>query len=211
MKHFVKSIPCKGKRKNGDTFLFYENKSLIIAIVADGVGGKPFDWKASRQVCDDFLDFFVQDDSNSNILAKLNISLEKTFSKLYSTNDEHKGMLSTLVSLVIDKVKHEYYHVCVGDSEILKFENDEITKLTSPTEFVVPRNQLLEMAQFGGFFKSKTSFALMTDGFTENRKNYKNELGFIIEKEGFEHHFESLFSLNQLTQFDDMTLMIIKN
>ena len=48
MKHIVQSIPDKGKIKNGDNYNFYEDDTVLIAVVADGVGGNACDWKASE-------------------------------------------------------------------------------------------------------------------------------------------------------------------
>jgi len=55
MKHIVQSIPNKGKIKNGDNYNFYEDDTVLIAVVADGVGGNACDWKASEQACQDLI------------------------------------------------------------------------------------------------------------------------------------------------------------
>ena len=48
-------MPNKGKLKNGDNYNFFEDDSVAMAIVADGVGGNACDWKASEQACEDLV------------------------------------------------------------------------------------------------------------------------------------------------------------
>jgi serine/threonine protein phosphatase PrpC len=57
MQYIAKSLPKKGKVKNGDHFGFYEDNRVQIVAVADGVGGKPCDWKASEQACEDLVSY----------------------------------------------------------------------------------------------------------------------------------------------------------
>jgi hypothetical protein len=51
----------------------------------------------------------------------------------------------------------------------------------------------------------------MSDGVSANRKNYKQEIALVLGSENWESRFEELLYLNQLTQFDDMTLMLLKD
>lgn len=55
-----------------------------------------------------------------------------------------------------------------------------------------------------------TISTLMTDGISTNRKRYKEELELVVKSEDWKNKFEELMQLNQLTQFDDMTLILMK-
>ncbi len=211
MKHIVKSVPNKGKLKNGDSYNFYEDDSVIIAIVADGVGGNACDWKASGQACKDLVVFYNNEFKTLGIKLGIAQSLRKTYEKIYSTKRKCKGMLTTLVAVIIDKKANEYYYIGIGDSLILKFENDTIDELTPESAFRIQPDELPSSIKSGGKLKRNTSFALMTDGISTNRKRYKDELALVLNSENWESKFDQIMHLNQLTQFDDMTLMLLKN
>ena len=119
-------------------------------------------------------------------------------------------MLTTLIAVIIDKKTNKYYYFGIGDSLILKFENDTIEELTPECAFRIQPDLLPSRIRSGGKLKKNTCFALMTDGISTNRKRYKEELALVINSENWENKFEEIMQLNQLTQFDDMTLMLLK-
>ncbi len=211
MKHIVKSIPNKGKRKNGDNYNFFEDDSVTIAIVADGVGGNACDWKASEQACQDLIHYFQNEYRDLGIKEGIAHSLMKTYARIYWTKGECEGMLTTLVAVIIDKETEEYFYFGIGDSLILKFENDTIEELTPECAFRIRPDLLPSRVKSGGKLKGDTSFALMSDGISTNRKRYQEELELVIKSENWENKFDEIMQLNQLTQFDDMTLMLLKN
>lgn len=211
MKHIVKSIPQKSKLKNRDNFNFYEDNSVLIASVAEGVGGRNCDWKASAQVCEDLVYFYRHEFSALGVQKGIAQSLKKTYEKIYQTEGKCAGMLTTLVALILDKQSDEYFYFGIGDSLILKFENEFIEELTPESDFRMPTDSLPAQVKSGGQLKKGTAFALMTDGVSANRKNYQQEIDFILHSEDWQSKFEEIMYLNQLTQFDDMTLMLLKN
>ena len=50
----------------------------------------------------------------------------------------------------------------------------------------------------------------MSDGVSENRKRYRQESYLVNHADNREGKFEQMMQLNQLTQFDDMTLMLLR-
>lgn len=210
MKYLAKSIPRKGKPKNGDHFRFYEDEEVLIAVVADGVGGNACDWKASEQACEDLLYNYQSEYRELGVKEGIALSLRKTYARIYWTRGDCEGMLTTLIALVVDKSRSEYFYFGVGDSLILKFENGEIVELTPETAFQTPLDLLPGMVRSGGLLNPHTAFALMTDGIYANRRGYKEELALVLHSENWEDKFEQLMQLHLLTQFDDMTLMLLR-
>ena len=119
-------------------------------------------------------------------------------------------MLTTLVSVILDKVTMEYYYFGIGDSLILKYENDTIEELTPECAFRIQPDILPSRLRDGGRLSPGTSFALMSDGISDNRKRFREEIALVLEAEEWEDKFAQLMQLNQLTQFDDMTLMLLR-
>jgi len=210
MKHIVKSIPSKGKLKNGDNFNFYEDEHIIIATVADGVGGNACDWKASEQASQDLEYYYRNEFKDMGVKEGIAHSLMKTYARIYWTKGECEGMLTTLVSVIIDKKNNEYYYFGVGDSLILKFENDTIEELTPECAFRIQPDVLPSRVRDGGQLGDDIAFALMSDGISDNRKNFKEELQLVVTSENWEDKFDQIMQLNALTQFDDMTLMVLR-
>ena len=211
MQHIIKSIPSKGKLKNGDNYNFFEDESVMIAVVADGVGGNACDWKASEQACEDLVYFYQNEFSVLGLKEGIAQSLRKTYARIYWTKGKCEGMLTTLVAVVIDKSTNEYYYFGIGDSLILKFENNTIEELTPECAFRIQPDILPSRIRNGGKLNNNIAFALMSDGISDNRKRYREEIDFVVHSENWENKFEEFMQLNQLTQFDDMTLMLLKN
>jgi serine/threonine protein phosphatase PrpC len=211
MKYIARSIPRKGKLKNGDNYNFFEDDSVSIAVVADGVGGNACDWKASEQACEDLVYFYQSEFSTLGVREGVGQSLRKTYARIYWTKGECEGMLTTLIAVIVDKSTNEYFYFGIGDSLILKFENDTIEELTPECAFRIQPDLLPGRIRSGGRLNKNTSFALMSDGISANRKRYQEELALVIQSNNWENKFDEIMQLNQLTQFDDMTLMLLKN
>jgi serine/threonine protein phosphatase PrpC len=211
MNHIAKSLPKKGKVKNGDHFGFYEDERVQIACVADGVGGNACDWKASEQACEDLVYFYVNEFADLGVREGIAQSLRKTFARIYWTKGRCEGMLTTLVAVIIDRQSGEYFYFGIGDSLILKFEEGAIEELTPECAFRIQPDLLPSRVKSGGQLKEGTCFALMSDGISANRKNYRQEIALVLGSENWESKFEEIMYLNQLTQFDDMTLLLLKD
>ncbi|MEZ4988264.1 MAG: protein phosphatase 2C domain-containing protein [Saprospiraceae bacterium] len=210
MQYIAQSIPNKGKLKNGDSYRFFEDEHAAIALVADGVGGNACDWKASEQACEDLVYYYQAAPSGTSVLDAVALSLRKTYARLYQTKGECEGMLSTLVGVVLDKTTSEYFYFGVGDSTILRFQDDQMEELPTQSSFYLPIDYLPTRVQNGGVWEPKMSFALMTDGITANRKAYQSEIALVLRSPDWETRLGELMQLNQLTQSDDMTLMLLR-
>jgi serine/threonine protein phosphatase PrpC len=211
MQVIYRSVPCRGKVRNGDSAKLVDNDQILIGSVADGVGGLACDWKASAQVCDDLVYYFDNEYRELGISEGIAHSLRKTFARLYYEKGKCAGMLSTLVSIIIDKEHNSFHYLSIGDSKIIRFGADgSATELSKETEFKVPPDLLLNAVHSGGELMPGDCFALMTDGFWANRRGFEAELRLVMSGLDWEDRFEQIFSLYQLTQSDDMTLMLFK-
>ncbi len=211
MDYFVQTQPNKDKLKNGDSYQVYEDEMVFIGCVADGVGGCPCDWKASKEICEDFIYYFNEfRQSSNNLTYILQDSLRKAYAKLYWTKDKCEGMLSTMVCVVIDKLSKEYFFIGIGDSKILLVQTDKVSEISQETDFKIPIDSLLNYVKIGGNLVSDTNFVLISDGFWANRKAYEIELQVAINSLDWKSRMTQLFEINKISQFDDMTIMVIK-
>lgn len=211
MDYFVQTFPRKGKIPNGDSYQVYEDDAIFIGCVADGVGGRPCDWKASKEVCEDFVYYFneLRPDSGNPFYTAQD-SLRKTYAKLYHRGGACGGMLSTLVCVIIDKSTHAYFYLSIGDSKILRIEAEKAVVISRETDFEIPIDLLPGYVQTGKELALNASFVLVSDGFWANRKAYDAELQFAVNGPDWKSSVAQLFEINKMTQFDDMTVMVIK-
>ncbi len=211
MQHIAQSIPGKGKIKNGDSHACYEDAAVLIALVADGVGGGACDWKAAGQACHDLIDYYRNEYHALGLQAGVAQSLRATLALIYAETGECAGMLTTLVGVAIDKRTRTYCYFGIGDSLLLRYESDAVTELTPETDFVTAPDLLPECVKAGGALHADTAFALMTDGIHANRKGYRSEIALVLASDDWKGRLDEIMRLNQVTQFDDMTLLLLKN
>jgi hypothetical protein len=209
MQILCQSLPKPGKARNGDSYETYEDETIWIGCIADGAGNCPCDWKAAAQVCQDFIGNYVHGYPALGLQARLVHSLKATFAKLYDTPGECAGMRSTLAALVIDKAAGQYYTLSVGDSKVLEIREAETMEWSKETDFELGPAQLQDCLAGPGKLGQQLGFALMTDGFWGNRKGYEPELAYLFGSGKAAAYFDQLISLNQHTQDDDMTLMMV--
>jgi serine/threonine protein phosphatase PrpC len=205
-----KTIPNKGKIKNGDSLKTYEDETIFIGCVADGVGGCPCDYKASDQVSGDLIYYYLNEFRHLGVKEGIAHSLRKTFARLYYTSGECQGMLTTLVSLIIDKTTNDFYTISIGDSKILSINQSAHHELSKETDFRIQPDALFFHVIEHGKITDQTGFALMTDGFWANGSNFESDLAFLLRSAKTIEFFDQLFARYQQTQTDDMTLMVVK-
>lgn len=210
MEYIAQSIPGKGKLKNGDSHACYADADVLIALVADGVGGGACDWKASEQACHDLIAYYRNEYHALGLQAGVAQSLRAALARTYAETGECAGMLTTLVGVAIDKRARTYYYFGIGDSLVLRYEADAVEELTPETEFVITPEWLPDYVKAGGVLQADTAFALMTDGIHANRKSYQSEIALVLASDDWKGRLDEIMRLNQVTQFDDMTLLLIK-
>ncbi len=211
MRVFQQSIPKPGRRRNGDHLSIFEDEKLFIACVADGVAGRPCDYQAAKLASEGLIRHYLGNYRELGIRQGMAKSLCATFAELYATTGDCRGMRSTLLALIIDKQEKHFYYLGIGDSRLLYFRGEEVKNLAPETPFEPALDSLSAQAKDGGPLLPGAAFALMTDGFADNRKGYVQELRLAIDSDAPEARLAQLMQLNRLTQYDDMTLVVVVN
>ncbi len=129
--------PGKRGRRNEDAFRFetYEISEsdptpILLAVVADGVGGHKAGEVASALAIDSVFDAFLESDLSDPIWALKSALLEANHSitSQAGIDDEQEGMGSTVaIALVVD---FSLYVASLGDSRIYLLRDDAIRQLT---------------------------------------------------------------------------------
>jgi hypothetical protein len=89
-------------------------------------------------------------------------------------------------------------------------QSDKISEISQETDFKIPIDLLPNYVKIGGNLISDTNFVLISDGFWTNRKAYEIELQIAINSPDWKSRMTQLFEINKISQFDDMTVMVIK-
>ena len=139
------------------------NQELGFVVLADGMGGHQGGEIASAmavsgiaQDLEDAGSTIEQGDDATQILvinALLDAAITKANKEIFTTsesNDQYKGMGTTVVTALIHNNKLHYAHV--GDSRLYRFRNNTLEQLTNDHSLV---NELLEQ----GYYKTQEEAA----------------------------------------------------
>lgn len=115
--HFTKVSP--DKERNGDfcDSAVLEDGNLIVMALGDGVGSSPCDWKASKMICQGFIQYFskLQD---PNLKERFREALLKANEGIVNQGGNCLGMKSTFCGLVWDLGSEKIFYTNLGDSRI---------------------------------------------------------------------------------------------
>lgn len=137
------------RQNNEDSFLIKEfDKNLIVAVVADGMGGHKGGMEASSfasfemlNIIDQNLESFKKytDNQKQKFLKNAVVKVNKALYKMSNEDALLSGMGTTIVICII--YNNSYYVANVGDSR-LYIISDEMKQITKDHSFV---NELLDM------------------------------------------------------------------
>lgn len=206
---FHRTLPRPGRRENGDHLAWLEEAGLFLGCVADGVGSRPCDGRASKQLCTDFLHSFREAEPTGDLPLRLAGALRSAFTRLYTAEAPCRGMRSTLTGLLLDKRARTFHYFGIGDSPLLYFEGEQVRQLTYPSPFEPRPEAIPALIHSGGPFAPDSAFALLTDGISDNRPGYAAELRLAIRSEQPDDRLEQWVQLHRLTQSDDMSMLLV--
>lgn len=207
---YTYSQSASGRSRNGDHLGIYESDKLLVLVLSDGVGGRPCDAEASALLCQTVLRPFEEQDEWLPWRQMLGLALQEAFQQLYKTEGACKGMRATLTLLAYDKARNEMLYFNCGDSELLLLSEVDTRLLTPASSFEPALEQIPDNIQAFGPLAPGMAFALASDGFTDNRKAYCTELRLAVFSPDMHSRLDQLMALNRATQYDDMSLAVLR-
>lgn len=129
-------IEVIGQRKSQEDFYAFAHLeestgSILLAVLADGMGGETAGALASRSAVEAFIYTFQEAEGNS-VKSRLMLSLDaanKQLANLIKDSNDLDGMGTTLVALAFSKEGLEW--VSVGDSPLFLFKNCYLQRLNA--------------------------------------------------------------------------------
>ena len=116
-----------GKRKNNeDAYSVLETADGVLAVVADGLGGRSNGEFASRQAIDTLNDFLKEKYVSADELENAVIEANRM---IYELQKQHPGAMTTVAALWMDEQHAVAVHV--GDTRIYQFRNGKIVFQTA--------------------------------------------------------------------------------
>ena len=105
--------------RNGDQVLTCETEDgTALLVLADGIGGRPCDWKASDVACETLADTF--DERSGTLDERLEAGVEAAHRRVQKETGQCEGMLAALVALAWEPEAEEVSFVGVGDARIYR-------------------------------------------------------------------------------------------
>lgn len=224
--------------KNGDFFLhkLIENENLLFAALSDGVGSTNCYWVASKIICENTLEHFLNYDfSDKSISSRLLYSIEKANEDILNYSESScSGMLATLCIAVWDMESNKIYYAYAGDSRIYIYnENEEFIQLTKDqketirltqngkpvfingtlatrnmiTNAVGQENPVIEV--FEKDFKEGESLFMTSDGFYE-ASDIDSEIPELLKSNDIENDFNSMMEWVRGKNVDDATVLLLR-
>ncbi|EAY29003.1 PP2C family protein-serine/threonine phosphatase [Microscilla marina] len=131
---FTTSLAKANKAKNGDACrcqVWEETtQTLAVMVLADGVGSKPCDYKASATAVDAFLTHFGDNPDQTNIKARMQAAAYHANQRVHQTSAACQGMMATFVAVVWQVETSLLYFTSVGDSRLYLQHKGTLTQLT---------------------------------------------------------------------------------
>jgi len=206
------------KDKNGDSFIIENNKdeNILLAIVSDGVGGRPCDWLASETTCTKFLLKFKQN-INLPISSRITLSINQLNEFIKQSETECEGMCATMSLIVWQYELKKCFFVNIGDSRIYKYENSTLEQISvdDTEERSDKMNNALGMSSIRITvneieFTSGQSIILASDGLYDSLR-FKKDIQVTCDDNEIDDSLNKLFIDYDFMARDDMTGVIIKN
>lgn len=131
---FVASLAKADKKKNGDACqckVFEEDTQTLVAMVlADGVGSKPCDYKASATAVKAFLQHFEGNPNQTNLKTRIQAAAQYANQQVHQAPAACQGMLTTFVAAVWQVGEPLLYFTSVGDSRLYIQQENEVRQMT---------------------------------------------------------------------------------
>jgi serine/threonine protein phosphatase PrpC len=136
------SVQDPHKKRNGDacSVSFFEEESTLLAIVADGVGSCPCDWKASQLCCDEILAAFQT--STGSLDQRIQMAVNHANRQLLLEPGSCEGLKSTLSVVVWSTTSSDLYFVSIGDSRIYAKTKEGLQQLSIDETATVIRKKM---------------------------------------------------------------------
>jgi len=137
------SITNPEKKLCGDYTKFYhiENEKLLLLTLADGVGSNACDWKASRIVCESFIEKIQKNVSIHSLRERIKQAINYANELIFNEQGTCKGMKTTFLGLVWEYTQNTIHYVSIGDSRIYTISKEEVKQITKDeTKAVIRKN-----------------------------------------------------------------------
>ena len=131
--------PKPNKNRSGDYCMaeWYKEEKLAIGLLADGVGGRPCDWRASKESCERVL-AELKRNTNQPLIHRLRDAVLEASQQLQEVDGACSGLLSTLVAVVWDIENEQAFWCSIGDSRLYALCGEELLQCsTDQTKAVI--------------------------------------------------------------------------
>jgi serine/threonine protein phosphatase PrpC len=118
------------KERNGDSLVWrhLEAESIVLLVVADGVGSHRCDWLASSIACRTAMDSFQG--GSGDVAERLSQSVLAAHTGIRNAQRECAGMMSTIVAVAWEMGSDRIWYTSAGDSRIYRFTACDMQQLT---------------------------------------------------------------------------------
>lgn len=227
------SVKGPKKAQNGDHALTEEHGEAVVLAVADGVGSRPCDWRASEVACESALEEMAQ--TSGTWPERVKDAVEKAHWAVGRETGRCEGMLAAIVIAVWPRGADEIFYAGVGDARIYRIypsrieqvtEDDKKTKtIRQDSRTSLPgapstyRRDVLTQALGGNYdlsvnvsrdsFPPGAGLALVSDG-AYPLGGFEGKLQGIFGRPGLEEALSGWLQPSSLNNEDDATISLMR-
>ncbi len=225
------------KVSNGDycSWEILEEEQLLLAVLGDGVGSSPCDWKASKMACTEFISQFKKHNSITDLIKRIVIAMIKTNEEMLLEPEPCAGMKSTLSLLVWNLKTATCFFVNIGDSRIYEYNGRTLSQISQDeTKSIILKKKDGKPVVISGTavvaegitnamgshdlsisvqvkpINSTKGFLLSSDGFHNSKNSFAKDATKIFGALDMQKAVEELHISYRDAQKDDMTLLVVR-
>ncbi len=225
------------KHKCGDAvnYRYLTDQNVLIVALADGVGSKPCDWKASAYTCETLCSYLEEHLDTKDIPLSLEKAIHRVNQQVVSYEGNCRYMMSTLVVVIWDFLNKMLYYDSIGDSRIYTIHKKHIAQLSKDEVKTVlrrkPDGKL--MISSGSTFVSEgitnaigssemqthvnsittqeiQAILLASDGFYNCKSSFERDIQRLVSSLSLESEKENLLNSYKEFQTDDMSFALAR-
>ena len=232
--HASRSVKGPEKTRNGDHALVRDQgEGLVVLAVADGVGSRPCDWRASEVACSSAVEGI--EEASGSLEGQIAAGIRKAHWKISRETGRCEGMLAAIVVAAWPQGSDEVVFAGVGDARIYQVhpgraqqltEDDKKTKtIRQDTRTSLPgapstiRRDVLTQALGGEYkldldarrasFSPGAGLALASDG-AYPLGGFESKLRRTFEQLDLQETLGEWFGPRGLSNEDDATLALLR-
>jgi hypothetical protein len=196
------------KARNGDQVLTRETEDgSALLVLADGIGGRPCDWKASDVACEILAD--TLEERSGTLGERLEAGVEAAHRRVQKETGRCEEMLAALVALACEPETEEVSFVGVSDARIYRLPAGRGAPQQLTSDDITAERVELDVEVQRAAFAPDAGLALASDG-AYPLDGFGGEVRRVFEAGPMQTALDAWLGSDSLSNEDDATAALLR-